>query len=176
MTNALTIAAKERGQLRLFAVNLTDAGGENIPKTLGQMLGAEDLDPAYVELVRLSDLGDMNLPQYLAQGYDIDADTLSADRARLTGLSGYVLIILSLAFRDRAMTLRAVPELTLIANYGAQGPDWSANETIDTDSTDIGSGVQPRKTPSDAAIGGRIATYALLFLFVFTALFIWIGS
>jgi len=176
MTNDLTISAKERGQLRLFAVNLTDSDDISVPSVLGKLLGAEHLDPNYVELVRISDLGDLSLPNYLTQGYDIDANTLAPDRVRLAALDGYVLIIMSLAFRDRAMTLPVVPELTLIANYGAQGPDWTATETIETDSTDIGSGVQPRKKSSEAAMSGRIATYVLLFLFVFTALFIWAGS
>jgi hypothetical protein len=172
MTDTMTVSGKERGQLRLFAVNLTDPDIE----TLGTLLGADDLDPAYVELVKISDLDEMSLPQYLSQGYDIDADTLAPDRPRLAALTGHVLIILSLAFRDHALTLNDVPDLTLIASYGNQGPDWTAPEPLETDSTAIGSGVQPRKKPSDAAMGGRVATFALLFMFVFTALFIWLAA
>jgi hypothetical protein len=33
-----------------------------------------------------------------------------------------------------------------------------------------------KKVPSQAAMSGRIATYALLFMFAFTGLIIWIGS
>jgi hypothetical protein len=176
MKNPLDIPAKERGQLRLFAVNLTNPSDTPTAQTLCDLLGANDLDPTYVELVQISDLDEMSLPQYLSQGYDIDAETLAPDRTRLAALSGYVLIILSLAFRDRALTLRDVPDLTLIASYGADGPDWTSTEAIKTDSTAIGSGAQPRKKPSDAAMGGRVATFALLFMFVFTALFIWLAA
>ena len=171
----LNIPAKERGQLRLFAVNLGDGEEFSIPKRLGQLLGGEGLDENYVELVRISDLGDLSLPDYLTQGYDIDADTLRADRARLAALDGFVLIILSLAFRDRAMTLPQMPELTLIATYGNTGPDWHSRETIETTSAEPASGTT-RKTPSDAAMSGRIATYVLLFLFIFTGLFVWLAA
>lgn len=34
----------------------------------------------------------------------------------------------------------------------------------------------PRRKPSDAAIGGRVAAVALLVMFALTALVIWIGG
>ena len=48
------------------------------------------------------------------------------------------------------------------------------------DSAQLGTGndeIKPaKKVPSQAAMSGRIATYALLFMFAFTGLIIWIGS
>jgi hypothetical protein len=34
----------------------------------------------------------------------------------------------------------------------------------------------PKRKPSDAAIGGRVATAVLLFLALFVGVFVWIGS
>lgn len=175
MNTTLTIPAAERGHLRLFAVNLTDTSALDTDTALAQFFGEQDLDMTYVELVKISDLDELSLPDYLTQGYDIDTATLAPDRARLSALGGYVLVILSLAFKDRAITLAPRPELTLIATYTTHGPDWSSTQTLDTDSTKIGSGVQ-RKKPSEAAMMGRIATYVLLFMFVFTALFVWMAA
>ena len=51
----------------------------------------------------------------------------------------------------------------------------SAPRTIPTKSA-TGTLPQGRKKPSDAAMSGRIATYALLILFALVGLMIWIAA
>ena len=63
------IPPMERGRLRLFAINKTetevrailDEGTHGIQK----LLGANDLNPDYIELFRVADLGDLGLDDYL---------------------------------------------------------------------------------------------------------------
>jgi hypothetical protein len=180
MNQTIDIPASDSGVLRLFALNLStqilQELDDSAPENLCVMLGLEDLDPTYVELVRISDLEELGLAGYLRDGYGLDEASIGEDRAKLRGLSGHVLIILSLAFRNTATTLEARPDLTLIGRYHTQGPDWSATAPLTSPSAAPYTGPPAKKRPSDAAMSGRIATYALLFIFLFTGAFIWIAS
>jgi hypothetical protein len=180
MTNDLTIQAAETGRLRLFAVNLDAKAVAELdnaePEALGLMLGVDDLDPTYIELVRIEDLSELGLMGYLREGYDLGDDVLGADRTKLAALRGHVLIVLSLAFQGHAVTLPKRADLTLIATYNTHGPDWSEGMALNTPSAEPYSGPPAKKRPSDAAMSGRVATFALLFIFIFTAVFIWIAA
>lgn len=65
----------ERGRLRLFAINKTEAEIRTIldegTHGIQKLLGANDLNPDYIEVFRVADLGDMGLDDYLHTGYDI---------------------------------------------------------------------------------------------------------
>ena len=174
------IPPMERGRLRLFAINKTEAEIRSIldEGTYGiqKLLGANDLNPDYIEVFRVADLGDMGLDDYLHTGYDIPRAQLDPQAGRLRALEGYVLVVLSLAFRDLHVTLPATPDLTLIGTFGAPAVEWTTSETITSTSADPYSGPPKASRPvSDAAMSGRVATVALLVIFLITALVVWIA-
>tara|TARA_R110002126_G_scaffold42962_3_gene123518 strand:+ start:105 stop:644 length:540 start_codon:yes stop_codon:yes gene_type:complete len=174
------IPPMERGRLRLFAINKTEAEIRSIldEGTYGiqKLLGANDLNPDYIEVFRVADLGDMGLDDYLHTGYDIPRAQLDPQAGRLRALEGYVLVVLSLAFRDLHVTLPATPDLTLIGTFGAPAVEWTTSETVTSTSADPYSGPPKASRPvSDAAMSGRVATVALLVIFLITALVVWIA-
>ena len=106
------------------------------------------------------------------------AEQLTPDRAKLEKLGGWVLIVFSLAFEDRAATLTPASSLTLIGTYGEVRTDWSAAQKVEAESAKPYSAPSEtvKKKPSDAAMSGRIAMIALIVLGLLTYLMIWIGG
>jgi hypothetical protein len=190
MSSTLTIPPGEHGVLRLFSINLPEseisaftdeqnngaAGTDSWPLLIA--LGARTLDSNFVEVFPLSDLGDYGLPKYLIEGNGIPAAQVDPMRQQLGALHGHVLIVFSSAFGGATDTLSPKAPLVHVATFFEdasavkfeQLPDESAQPTIPNPAK------QARKTPSDAAIGGRVAVVALLVAFAITALMVWIGG
>lgn len=180
MTDALQVPPNERGVIRVFALSMTDDEAKSLktdPDALTAALGAP-IDTTHVEVFPVSDLEGVGLVGYLAEGNDVPMDQLTPDRAKLDKLGGWVLIVFSLAFADRATTLKPAPSLTLIGTYGERRTDWRATETVAAESAKPFSAPPEtvRKKPSDAAMSGRIAMIALIVLGLLTWLMIWIGG
>jgi hypothetical protein len=170
----------ERGRLRLFAINKTESEAQAIlnegTHAIQTLLGANELNPDYIELFRVADLGEMGLDDYLHTGYDIPRAQLDPQANRLRALEGYVLVVLSLAFRDLNVTLPDTPDLTLIGTFGAPAAEWTTIETVTSASADPYSGPPKASRPvSDAAMSGRVATAALLVIFLITGLVVWLA-
>ncbi|MCR8826076.1 hypothetical protein [Pseudosulfitobacter koreensis] len=170
----------ERGRLRLFAINKTEAEARALLdggiKAIQDLLGIDDLNPDFIELFRVADLGEMGLDDYLHTGYDIPRAQLDPQAGRLRALEGYVLVVLSLAFRDLHVSLPDTPDLTLIGTFGAPAPEWTTTDTITSTSADLYSSPEKTRKPvSDAAMSGRIASIALLVIFLITGLVIWLA-
>ncbi|MEM9579850.1 MAG: hypothetical protein AAF891_04125 [Pseudomonadota bacterium] len=175
---AVTITPGERGQLRVFALSLTQEDARtmaaNKAASAAALLGVPQMDGDQVELFALSYLGELGLAGYLTEGYGIAPDVLASDRAKLAALDGWVLLVRSAAVAERPAHLQIAPDATLISTYAEPGVDWSEGQELTS-----AAATQPaplKKRPSDAAMSGRIATYALIFLALFTAVFIWIAS
>jgi hypothetical protein len=171
----IEIPANDHGYIRVFATDmeLPSEVTDKSPQALLDLLGA-DLDPTYVDIVRISDLGEMKLTDYIAEGYDMKADTV--DKATVDGISGYAILILSRATGDQAVTLNLAPGISHVTTYSPTArmtppeplPDASAKGNLDT---------APVKAPkSDARVGGMIATYALIIMFVLVGLMVWVGG
>ncbi|MEM8654825.1 MAG: hypothetical protein AAGF36_08770 [Pseudomonadota bacterium] len=180
MNDPLEVPPNERGMIRVFALSMTEEQAQAlkdnssaIDAALGTQVNAEQ-----VEVFPVSDLEGVGLAGYLAEGNAVPPEQLAPDRAKLDKLGGWVLIVYSRAFGDRAATLRPTAALTLIGVYGERRTDWSAAETVETDSAKPYSAPPEtvKKTPSDAAMSGRIAMIALLVLGLLTWLVIWIGG
>ena len=181
MTSDLTVTAGERGKLRVFAVNLSDKDAQMLadkPDAAAALLGVDDLDNTFAEVLAIDHIAELGLPDYLHDGYDVPSEALAADRARLAALEGYVLIVLSLAFRDKSLQLAPGAELTFIGSYPTAQVDWSAKTPVTTESARPGTGVPgtAKKRPSDAAMSGRIAMAALIVLAVLTYVIVWIAG
>ena len=98
MNPALHIPAGEHGMIRVFDLDMRPEQARFLrePEALAQILGIDDINLDQVEIFPISDLEDLGLVGYLNEGCGIPADQLTADHARLLGLTGHVLLILSL--------------------------------------------------------------------------------
>ncbi|ETA51819.1 hypothetical protein [Ponticoccus alexandrii] len=85
-------------------------------------LGATALRPAFVETVRISDLGPMPLSRYLAEAHGLSETALAADRATLDAMTGHVVILPPQAFDNTTQTLSPAAPLTHVGAYGGPAP------------------------------------------------------
>ncbi|APX12305.1 hypothetical protein [Tateyamaria omphalii] len=180
MTALIDIPTNERGVIRVFALSMTDKEAQALkddPAAINMALGA-DVNADQVEVFPVADLEGVGLVGYLTEGNAVPMDQITPDRAKLEKLGGWVLIIFSLAFEDRAATLDPASSLTLIGTYGELRTDWGAAEKVEADSAKPYSAPSEtvKKKPSDAAMSGRIAMIALIVLGILTYLMIWIGG
>ncbi len=128
----IEVPAYEKDRVRVFAVNsgapvadlrqtflsrLEGNSPQLAPDMLAELLGTTLIDPAYIEIFPVKDLGDLGLSQYLAQALEVRGDALRADRPRLDALEGSVMIVLSAAFGGKPTTLSPGAALTLIGTY-----------------------------------------------------------
>ncbi|ETX27599.1 aspartate carbamoyltransferase catalytic subunit [Roseivivax isoporae] len=120
----MEISAAEEGVTRVFHLDLpadaverftTQAGTGEWP--LQYALGAETLRPAFVEVVRLSDLGDMALSTYLAEAHALSGPDFEAARPQLDALAGHVVVLPSQAFDHTAQVLNVQSPLRWIGTF-----------------------------------------------------------
>jgi hypothetical protein len=182
MSAPMKISNTESGIVRLFTVDLPP---EEIAKfttrngrwPLAEALGADALDPEYIDVFDVSDLQGLGLSTYLTDGHGIPAGQLDPMRARLEALQGTVMVITSRAFSGQAQTITPRAPLNLIASFSEDRAPVSFDPLPDAGAK----GAPPpppepaRKPVSDAAMSGRIATIVLLVLFVLVAIMIWIA-
>jgi hypothetical protein len=169
----LTIPADDHGQIRVFATD-ADLPANVIEKTaegLTSLLGAP-LDPTYVDIIRISDLVEMTLTDYIAEGYDMTSDMV--DKAVVNAVTGFAILVLSRATGGQAATLAFGAGVHHVTTYSPTAriappeklPDASAQGTF-----------TPVKPPqSNARIGGMVAMYALIFMFALVGLMVWVGG
>ena len=171
---SLTIPAHDHGQLRIFALDmvppppLKDKTPDGLAGAFGVLLNTD-----YVDVVDTAALGDMTLIDYIRQGYDFEVDV--ADKAALSVLSGWIVIVMSRATDGAETTLDLSPGIRHVTTIGTP-MTLRPTSSLESESAK-GILTPPTKKPmSDARIGGMIATLALLVLFVLTALMIWIAG
>lgn len=164
---SLTIPANDYGHIRVFATDTAVTAD-----MLSDLFGAA-LDPTYVDIVTVADLGDMTLTDYVAQGYDMTPDAV--DKAALNAITGSAILVLSRATEGREVTLTLAPGLRHVTTYSPDVqimppvnlPDGSAKGII---------GDAPVRAPkSDARIGGMVATIALIVMFALVGLMVWVA-
>ncbi len=182
---SLTVSKHERGIVRVFALSMTDAEAkalrdnaatsEDAPLPQAEALGIAQVDSTFTEVFPVADISEIGLTGYLEQGNGIDGTQLAPDRAKLDALEGWVFLVYSSAFGGADCTLSPSRALTLIGSYSEPGVDWSSTQTLTSESA-TGSAAPARKTPSDAAMSGRIATLVLLFLFALVGVMIWVAG
>lgn len=171
----LTIPATDHGQLRVFALP-TAAAPDIIAKTpqgLAHLFGA-DLNPAFVDVVSIDDLGDMRLSQYIAEGYDLAPDL--ADKPAVDAITGYAILVLSTATGGRDTTLTLAPDLRHVTTYSREAQLHMPEKLPDASAQGGISGPPGKPAKSNARISGMIAMYALLAMFALVALMIWVGG
>ena len=189
MTARLTIPADDHRTVRVFAVNLPEAEVNAIlrdtppgpPGALPQtpaaatLIGWPALDTSQTELFAIRDLTGRGLTGYLTEGLGLDEEAIAPDRTRLAALDGYILIVLSRAFAGQALTLDIPPALTLIGTYRETSAPIRFEPLPAGGAQDVPV-TRPRKPVSNAAMSGRVAMAALVVMFLFTALLVWMAG
>lgn len=175
----LRIKGSERDVTRLFALDLppeaaeryvTEAGTGEWPLRAG--LGATRLRAGFVDAVRITDLGEMPLSQYLIEAHGVAEAEIAPHRAQIDALRGMVVILPAQAFGGEAQVLQVASPLRWIGTFGEVAAARPA-PALQSESAKESGG---RKPPSDAAMSGRVATIVLLVLFAFVALLVWVAA
>ncbi|WP_420557975.1 hypothetical protein [Roseovarius sp.] len=185
MSERIEIRESESGVVRVFDVSLSREQAETFIRRNGswplqEALGAENLDPHYVDMMQIEDLEGYGLSQYLEQGMGVSTDDLEDAHVLIEGLKGSVLVIGSGAFGGQAQVLTPRAPLRLVATFNEDkapvqfDPLPSAGAQV-APATEEPDAPEPKKK-SDAAMSGRVAMIALIVLFVLTAVVVWVAS
>ena len=171
----LTIPADDYGQIRVFATDADLPVDVIEKKPCGlEYLFEADLNPDFIDIVRIKDLGDMTLSAYIAEGYDMASDLV--DKASVNGITGHAILVLSRASGGIETTLTLADGLRHVSTYSSTAKivapeplkSYAAAGTLDPN---------PTKPPkSNARMSGMVAMYALLAMFALVGLMIWVGG
>ncbi|PJI93028.1 hypothetical protein BC777_1895 [Yoonia maricola] len=184
MSETFHIKATERGVVRIFMANLTadqaasftESTDEDTPAPINRALGVTYLDCDFVELFPLSNLDGLGLAGYLTEGLGVAEADVKPHASRLNAMSGHVLIVLSKAFGGFETTITPIAPLKWIGTYLEEGASVKF-EPLPSEAAIGTAGTSKVKPPkSDARVGGMIAMYALIAMFAFVGLLIWIGG
>ncbi len=175
MAREISLAAGERGVVRVFALSLSEAEAEALREAgVGHLFGGVAVDAGGLEIFPVSDLEDVGLWGLLQDGHGVAQDQLEQDRAKLAALDGWVIVATSQAFPAGPANVTLAPEITLIGTYWEPKVDWT--DTVTLQSAAATEAAPAKKRPSDAAMSGRIAMLALLVLFALTAVVVWVSG
>ena len=176
MSDTFQVTESERGLVRLFSIDLP---AEEIDKLrepeLAQALGVDALDIDQIDLFTIEDLKGLGLVGYMTEGLGIAEAELADDRTRLDALKGPMLVVRSAAFKGQSATLTIQAPLRWIGTYAEEHAPVQF-EPLPTGGTEGTTAPAGKPRPSDAAISGRVATVALLLIFIFTAILVWIAA
>lgn len=166
MRDGTTVSKTEHGLVRVFKASyhldmeISHAGTYDM---LCDALGIERIGYDDVQQVGTIGLDGMPLSQFLITAYEVDPAEIAPKTAELDALEGMILLIRSSAFLDRPVTLKTDGHAKLIATLSE--PNATSQITVPLMSK-MAEGVleapPAKKKPSDAAMGGRVATIALL--------------
>lgn len=168
------IPAHERGHIRVFALDLDSAAAQDFSQSaqaLATALSIDQIDPAKVEIFDIADLEQMPLSTYLIDAQGAERTQIAPDAARLDQLRGHVVLVFSSAVTGQ--TLTPTGPLRWIGTYSE--PDMMPSmEPLTSDGAQ--GQINKKPPPSNAAIGGRVATVALAFMFLLVILMIVIAG
>jgi len=185
MTDRINVPANEHGVVRIFAIDLPrdDLAAFAPPELEGvevmaqsplrAALGVDRLDMEYVDIIHPEDLGEMGLSGYLNDGLGLSAQEIAGARTHLDGITGPVALVLSKAHAGEAAILTPRAPLRWVATLNEPQDVHDMAPLRSDGAAGVVTGGKPPK--SDAAIGGRIATIALLVLALLVILMIWIA-
>ena len=117
----MQVRESETGLVRLFALDLSSQDAEALrsaPETVAAYLGQSHLAENQWEIFDTTDLAELGLQAYLAEGHGIPPDDLAPHGTLLTDLSGSLLIVRSAAIKDRPTVLTPLPPLRWVATFG----------------------------------------------------------
>ena len=172
---AVKIPRNEHGQIRVFAtpLPLPQEAIRKTPDGMLAMLGAP-LNPDFVDIVKIDDLGGMALTRYIQEGYDMAPDLV--DAAVVDQIKGYAVLVLSRATGGVETELHPGFSLRHITTY-APTPEMTPQEKLPAKGAK-GTIPPPETAPaqSKARISGMLAFLSLITLFAIVAVMILIGG
>ena len=186
MADPLFVPAGDLRRIWLFTVDLpedeiksfTDEqfndDGDSTGLALRDALGVVRLDPDYVEVFKVETMSDYGLDRYLSEAHGMAEDQVAPDAEKLKALTGYVVLIVSKAFEERAAHFNLSDKLELVGNYSAETQVIPLEPLRSTATKGTIAGGKPGR--SDAATGGRVATMVLLVLFALVCAMIWVSG
>lgn len=176
---SLEVKASERGLVRIFSlgyrVSMELQHFEAVDR-LASVLGVTELTPEDVQIVDLSAVQEMGFSAFLMEAYGAVQEEVAPVVTALDGLKGHAAILRSGAFGGRALVLKSSDEARLTATL--HEPRMAAPKPMPSYESAKGNVEDPKKRRpiSDKAMSGRVAMYALLAVFAFTVLFVWLAS
>lgn len=182
MSDPLDIKTAPYRSVWIFSIDLPDgeidafyheAHTENaINWPLGKALGIHPYpDHDFVEVFDLEGLQSIGFSNYLIDGNGLD---IGDDAALLDSLTGHVLLVFAQGVENDQTAFVPQAPLKLIGRYSQSPQKLELNSLT----SEAAKGQLPQGKPpkSDARIGGMVATFVLIFLFIFVGLFVWIGG
>lgn len=168
------IPANDHGAIYVLELNrpAPDGLADKTDAAMMAVFGNVVLNTDYVDTITPGMLEDIALPDLIRNGYDMAVSDSEAEELR--SLFGTVVLVMSAAFGGNELTIDLPADVRLVTTL-RDAPSMAAPRPIQTDSA-TGTIPPARKKPSDAAMSGRIATYALLVLFALVAVMIWIAG
>lgn len=177
-----TVTAHENGVVRLFRLSYPLAMEIAHCGTLDafcRALGIAQIDAAQVQQVKTPALDGMSVTDFLRAGYEVNDDDIAAHAPALDALEEgdhVLMVVRSSAFQDRPVTLTTSGDATLVATLREPGVEVSFDPLPNPDPAPAIEDAPQKKRPSDAAIGGRVATIVLLLMALLVWLMIWIAG
>lgn len=176
MTDPLYIPLTRDRAVWLFAIDLPEAGIDAfLAGDLAAALGTDSVDKGQIEVLDTDTIRVIGLATYLTEANAMDEAMVAPDAAMLDALKGHLLLVFRAALGPGGTALAPQAPLRFIGHYAE--PMAAAPEPMAT--PEAAKGVlegPPARRLSDAATGGRVATAVLIFLFLFTALFVWMAG
>lgn len=182
MSDPLNISAAPHRSVWLFSIDLpADAiddfahetiGDDTHSWPLGTALGVSPFpDSDFVEVLDLEALKAFGFSNYLTDANGLD---IGNDGPKLDALSGHVLLVFAQSLENGQTHFAPQAPLTFVERYN-QATELPTFEPLTSDAA-VGELPQGKPPKSDARIGGMVATYVLIFLAVFVALFVWMAG
>lgn len=187
------VSANERGLIRIYALDiprehLAAFSEDNRPRgESNQLIGddpwplldaldAKTLNSDYIEAFDVSDLAGVGLVSYLVDANGVAMADVEPYRELLDGVSGLLIVVFSAAFGGTAQTLSPCDPLRHIATFREENAPLTFEPLPDESAKSPVADVPVKKVPSDAAIGGRVATFALIVMGLLVWLMIWVAG
>ncbi|WP_368186247.1 hypothetical protein [Aestuariibius sp. HNIBRBA575] len=184
MTTPLNVPEYGRA-VWVFAIDLPDTAiaafqaetysdhGELRDWPLCDALGLDWLDHDFIEVFEAQTMQEYGFARYLTEANGLDEDAVGADADQLNALTGHVLLVFSDAVRSK--TLSPKPPLRLIGHYPDANP-IAPMDKLYAKSAQGNLSKPAKKVKSDAAIGGKIALYAMIVMFAIVGMMIWVAG
>ena len=178
------VPAFEHGRLRLYEIKTETGGGQELIAALRadprdahiitSALGADRVDPYWIDYVKAGELGELGLDGYLREGYGLrDADL---GRRRVAPEARHVLIVPSRAFGDAPQTLSPSDALVPLAMFDTRD-DTSPRRPFEPAASarsDRSSDARLPETPPAGRSDRRMRPGSILVLLLIAAAFIFL--
>ncbi len=175
MAPLLTIPRHETGVTRVFSLSMSSQEALHLKDDVGLLakaLGAPPANESGVEVFPLADLGELGLAGYLQEGVDARPEDIARDKAKLSALDGWVLLLHSTAFSPAGATLAPVAALTLIGTYKQAAAENDALP-LEAETAKPYSGTVPAAPPEKAQLRTPASWIIAGLVFVSAAIVLW---